>query len=103
LHRARRLIRTAGLFHARVLTTRNGRRFALVGANVGEFLGAREGTGLLIGTVQSSFASSGLFAAIIVIAVLALIAERLPINDRGPVADLAPRDYRQRMTAEIVS
>jgi NitT/TauT family transport system permease protein len=51
--------------------------FALVGAIVGEFLGAREGMGLLIATAQGSFDSNGVFAAMIVIAVVALIAEWL--------------------------
>ena len=37
--------------------------FALVGAIVGEFLGAREGMGLLIATAQGSFDSNGVFAA----------------------------------------
>src|SRR6185312_7059267 len=49
--------------------------FALIGAIVGEFLGAREGMGLLIATVQGSFDSNGVFAAMIVIAVVALCAE----------------------------
>ena len=43
--------------------------FALVGAIVGEFLGAREGMGLLIATAQGSFDCNGVFAAMIVIAV----------------------------------
>src|SRR3954453_3956758 len=51
--------------------------FALVGAIVGEFLGAREGMGLLIATAQGSFDSNGVFAAMIVIAVVALLAEWL--------------------------
>lgn len=51
--------------------------FALVGAIVGEFLGAREGMGLLIATAQGSFDAAGVFAAMIVIAVVALIAEGL--------------------------
>ncbi|WP_441229061.1 ABC transporter permease [Tardiphaga sp. 215_C5_N2_1] len=49
--------------------------FALVGAIVGEFLGAREGMGLLIATAQGSFDSNGVFAAMIVIAIVALLAE----------------------------
>jgi NitT/TauT family transport system permease protein len=51
--------------------------FALVGAIVGEFLGAREGMGLLIATAQGAFDSNGVFAAMIVIAVVALVAEWL--------------------------
>ena len=51
--------------------------FALIGAIVGEFLGARHGMGLLIATAQGSFDSDGVFAAMIVIAVVALAAEWL--------------------------
>ncbi|MBV9077565.1 MAG: ABC transporter permease [Methylobacteriaceae bacterium] len=51
--------------------------FALVGAIVGEFLGAREGMGLLIATAQGAFDANGVFAAMIVIAVVALLAEGL--------------------------
>jgi NitT/TauT family transport system permease protein len=51
--------------------------FALVGAVVGEFLGARQGLGLLIATAQGSFNAAGVFAAMIVLAVVALAAEYL--------------------------
>ncbi|MEJ7137799.1 ABC transporter permease [Amphibiibacter pelophylacis] len=51
--------------------------FALVGAVVGEFLGAREGIGLLISTAQGAFNASGVFGAMIVLAVVALAAEFL--------------------------
>jgi NitT/TauT family transport system permease protein len=51
--------------------------FALVGAIVGEFLGARQGMGLLIATAQGAFDANGVFAAMIVIAVVALVAEGL--------------------------
>jgi NitT/TauT family transport system permease protein len=51
--------------------------FALVGAVVGEFLGARQGIGLLIATAQGTFNADGVFAAMIVLAVVALIAESL--------------------------
>ena len=49
--------------------------FALIGAIVGEFLGARKGMGLLIATAQGSFDANGVFAAMILVAVVALIAE----------------------------
>jgi NitT/TauT family transport system permease protein len=49
--------------------------FALVGAVVGEFLGARHGIGLLISTAQGTFNAAGVFAAMIVLAVVALVAE----------------------------
>jgi len=51
--------------------------FALIGAIVGEFLGARKGMGLLIATAQGSFDSNGVFAAMILVAVVALAAEGL--------------------------
>jgi NitT/TauT family transport system permease protein len=51
--------------------------FALVGAVVGEFLGARQGIGLLIATAQGTFNANGVFAAMIVLAVVALVAESL--------------------------
>jgi NitT/TauT family transport system permease protein len=51
--------------------------FALVGAVVGEFLGSRQGIGLLISTAQGAFNAAGVFAAMIVLAVVALAAEFL--------------------------
>ena len=51
--------------------------FALVGAVVGEFLGAKEGIGLLISSAQGAFNASGVFAAMIVLAVVALAADFL--------------------------
>lgn len=51
--------------------------FALVGAVVGEFLGSRQGIGLLISTAQGAFNASGVFAAMIVLAVVALAADYL--------------------------
>lgn len=49
--------------------------FALVGAVVGEFLGSRQGIGLLIATAQGAFNAAGVFAAMIVLAIVALAAE----------------------------
>ena len=71
--------------------------FALVGAVVGEFLGARHGVGLLIATAQGAFNSNGVFAAMIILAIMALIVEFLitavenrlvrwrppPLNEQG--------------------
>ena len=51
--------------------------FALVGAVVGEFLGAKQGVGLLISTAQGSFNADGVFAAMVILAVLALVVESL--------------------------
>jgi NitT/TauT family transport system permease protein len=49
--------------------------FALVGAVVGEFLGSRQGVGLLISTAPGAFNANGVFAAMIILAVMALAAE----------------------------
>lgn len=49
--------------------------FAIVGAIVGEFVGARYGIGLLINVAKGSFDAAGMFAAIFIIMVVALAAE----------------------------
>jgi NitT/TauT family transport system permease protein len=49
--------------------------FALVGAVVGEFLGAKKGMGLLISTAQGAFNANGVFSAMIILAVMALFIE----------------------------
>lgn len=51
--------------------------FALVGAVVGEFLGSTQGIGLMIQTAQGTFNANGVFAAMVILAVLALITEAL--------------------------
>jgi NitT/TauT family transport system permease protein len=51
--------------------------FALVGAVVGEFLGAKQGLGLLVVTEQGLFHANGVFAAMIVLAAIALAADAL--------------------------
>ena len=50
---------------------------AIIGAIVGEFLGAQRGLGLVIATAQSNFNPDGVFAAMFIIALLALTAEGL--------------------------
>jgi NitT/TauT family transport system permease protein len=51
--------------------------FAIVGAIVGEFVGARHGIGLLINIAKGSFDAAGMYAAIVIIMVVALAAEYL--------------------------
>jgi NitT/TauT family transport system permease protein len=51
--------------------------FALVGAVVGEYLGATQGLGLMIQTAQGTFNANGVFAAMFILAAVALIAEGL--------------------------
>lgn len=51
--------------------------FALVGAVVGEFLGSRKGIGLMIATAQGTFNAAGVFASMLILAVVALGMEYL--------------------------
>jgi NitT/TauT family transport system permease protein len=49
--------------------------FAIIGAVVGEFLGSQKGLGDVIATSQNNFNPNGVFAAMLIIAVVALTAE----------------------------
>ena len=51
--------------------------FALVGAVVGEFLGAIQGIGLMIQTAMNTFNANGVFAAMVILAIVALLMEAL--------------------------
>lgn len=51
--------------------------FAVIGAIVGEFLGAQKGLGLVIATAQNNFDPNGVFASMLIIGGLALTAEAL--------------------------
>jgi NitT/TauT family transport system permease protein len=51
--------------------------FALIGAIVGEFLGADKGLGLLIRTAQNEFNPNGVLAAMFIMGAVALAAEAL--------------------------
>ena len=50
---------------------------SIIGAIVGEFLGAQHGLGLLIASSQNNFNPNGVFGAMFIIAVIALTAEGL--------------------------
>lgn len=71
---------------------------AIIGAIVGEFLGAQKGLGLVIATAQNNFNPNGVFAAMFIIAVLALTAE-------GLIALLERRllSWRPRSQSEIAA
>jgi NitT/TauT family transport system permease protein len=51
--------------------------FAIVGAIVGEMLGAQKGLGLVIATAQNQFNPDGVFATMFVIAAITLVVELL--------------------------
>ncbi|GAB3962518.1 ABC transporter permease [Actinoallomurus acanthiterrae] len=74
--------------------------FALIGAVVGEIIGAQHGLGLLINQAKGNFNPNGVYAGTLLVAVMALAAEFLlnlverrllawrPSNDRDPEAGL---------------
>jgi NitT/TauT family transport system permease protein len=64
--------------------------FAIVGAIVGEFVGSRHGIGLLINIAKGSFDSAGMYAAIVIIMVVALVADYLMTYIEGRVAKWRP-------------
>ncbi|MGI5488167.1 ABC transporter permease [Microtetraspora malaysiensis] len=51
--------------------------FAIIGAVVGEYSGADKGLGLLINNAQGTFDSAGIYAGMIIITLIALVAEWL--------------------------
>jgi NitT/TauT family transport system permease protein len=51
--------------------------FSIIGAIVGEFLGAQKGLGLVIATSQNNFNPDGVFGAMVIIGIVALTAEAL--------------------------
>ncbi len=51
--------------------------FALVGAVVGEFIGGIQGVGLMVQVAGANFNANGVFASIVILAVVALLAEAL--------------------------
>jgi NitT/TauT family transport system permease protein len=51
--------------------------FALIGAIVGEFLGASQGLGQLIKQAQGTFNANGVWAAMLIMGIIALVAEWL--------------------------
>ena len=51
--------------------------FSVIGAIVGEFLGAQKGLGVVIATAQNNFDPNGVFGAMLIIGAIALTAEAL--------------------------
>jgi NitT/TauT family transport system permease protein len=70
--------------------------FALVGAVVGEFLGAKQGMGLLISTAQGAFNANGVFSAMIILAVMALIIEFLITQMENRVLKWRPAPFNEQ-------
>ncbi|HEX6959896.1 MAG TPA: ABC transporter permease [Ferrovibrio sp.] len=70
--------------------------FALVGAVVGEFLGAKHGIGLLISTAQGAFNANGVFAAMIILAVVALVVEFLITIIENQLVKWRPQPFNEQ-------
>jgi NitT/TauT family transport system permease protein len=66
--------------------------FAIIGAIVGEFLGSNHGLGLLIATAQATFNPNGVYAAMLVIAIMALTAEWLITQSENRLLNWRPNE-----------
>ena len=64
--------------------------FAVVGAIVGEFVGARHGIGLLINIAKGAFDAAGMYAAIVIIMIVALAAEYVMTRIENHLAKWRP-------------
>lgn len=64
--------------------------FAIIGAIVGEFVGSRYGIGLLINIAKGTFDSAGMYAAIIIVMVVALAASWIMTSIENRVAKWRP-------------
>ncbi len=73
--------------------------FAIVGAVVGEFLGARHGLGLLIATAQGVYNPAGVFAAMIVLAVVSLTADFILTQIERRVLKWRPPAFQEAVGA----
>lgn len=73
--------------------------FSIIGAIVGEFLGAQQGLGLIIATAQNNFDPDGVFAAMLLIAVIALTAEWLIGRAERSLLSWRPQAAAQARTA----
>jgi len=72
--------------------------FALVGAVVGEFLGAKQGMGLLISTAQGAFNADGVFAAMIILAIMALVVEFVITQVENRLVKWRPAPFNEQGT-----
>ncbi len=73
--------------------------FALIGAIVGEILGADKGLGLLIRSSQNNFDMNGVLGGMVVVAVIALLAELLITLLEKRILRWRPPSHSADMTA----
>ncbi|EJZ17312.1 ABC transporter permease [Rhizobium sp. Pop5] len=67
--------------------------FAIIGAIVGEFVGARFGIGQLISIAKGTFDAAGMFAAIILVMIFTLIAETIMTLIENRLAKWRPQQH----------
>lgn len=75
--------------------------FSIIGAIVGEFLGAQGGIGLVIATSQNTFDANGVFGAMLVLGVLALGAEALMSQLERRILAWRPRSTSENNIAGL--
>lgn len=73
--------------------------FSIIGAIVGEFLGAQQGLGLVIATAQNNFDSNGVFGAMLIIGIIALGAEGLMAKIEKRLLKWRPRSSSDHTSA----
>lgn len=73
--------------------------FAIIGAIVGEFLGAQKGLGLVIASSQNNFNPDGVFGAMFIIAVITLTAEGLISLLERRLLSWRPKSHNEPGTA----
>lgn len=67
--------------------------FAIIGAIVGEFVGARFGIGQLISIAKGTFDAAGMFAAILLVMVVTLVAEYIMTIIENRLAKWRPQQH----------
>ena len=75
--------------------------FSIIGAIVGEFLGAQNGLGLVIATAQNTFDANGVFGAMLVIGLLALGAEAVMSILEGRLLAWRPKSSTDNNVAGV--
>ncbi|PZM08172.1 ABC transporter permease [Rhizobium tubonense] len=69
--------------------------FAIIGAIVGEFVGARYGIGQLISTAKGTFDAAGMFAAILLIMMVTLVAEFVMTRIENRLTKWRPQQHAE--------
>ena len=67
--------------------------FAIIGAIVGEFVGARYGIGQLISIAKGTFDAAGMYAAIVLVMAVTLIAEYIMTQVENRLAKWRPQQH----------